>query len=258
MINLTKTEQQLTDEMTSKINLSKDKEVLGSHIINLSKTVINLSKEANIDLGDTKARVVVILDYSGSMKKLYNDGTVQRTLNRLVPLGLKFDDNGSIDTYVFRDDFIKLADLNIDNYEKYVDKEIKAKVEKYGRTVYSPVLNDVYNTMCNQKGFINFIKRILGLHKKTDPILVLFITDGGDENGDYVSCDNVIRKLSEAKTFIQFIGIGDNKFKYFDRLPKITGKATENTGSTIIKDLNNVTDDTLYRVILKDFAKWIM
>lgn len=257
MVNLTKSEQQLTSELMGKINLSKDKELLEKHVINLSKTVVNLSKEADVDLGNKKARVVVILDYSGSMRKLYNDGTVQRTLNRLVPLGLKFDNNGTIDTYVFRDDFIKLEDLNIDNYEKYVDREIKVKVKKYGRTVYSPVLYNVYDRMCKTKGFINFIKKLFKIPIINESVFILFITDGGDETGDYIACDNAIKLLSGANAFIQFIGIGDNKFKYFDRLPKIKDKETENTGSTIIKDLNNISDSELYRVILKDFAKWV-
>ena len=260
MVDLKKNEEQITTEILGKINLSKDKQVLGEHVINLSKTVVNLSKENGVDLGDKKARVVVVLDYSGSMRKMYNDGTVQDTLNRLVPLGLKFDDNGTIDTYVFRDDFIRLKDLNIDNYSNYVAEEITKKVDRFGRTVYSPVLRDIYNNICRKNiigRIIDFFKKIFGLKVKDDTVFVLFITDGGDETGDYVKCDNVISDMSRTNCFIQFIGIGDNKFKYFERLPKIKNRQSNNTGSTIISKLNTVTDNDLYNVILKDFVKWI-
>ena len=47
------------------------------------------------------------------MANLYSNGTVQKTINRLVPLGLTFDDNGSIDVYLFQNDYRKLPDLNL-------------------------------------------------------------------------------------------------------------------------------------------------
>ncbi|MCR5165858.1 MAG: TerD family protein [Oscillospiraceae bacterium] len=79
-------EQQIADRMMSRINLSKDKIKLEKHAVNLSKCIIGLSKKNCIDLVNTKAKVVVALDYSGSMSSLYSNGTVQETLNKFVPL----------------------------------------------------------------------------------------------------------------------------------------------------------------------------
>ena len=59
-------EQQLTNRVMNKINLSKDKVNLEKHVISLSKSVIDLSKNSNVDLGNLTAQVVVVLDYSGS------------------------------------------------------------------------------------------------------------------------------------------------------------------------------------------------
>lgn len=260
MSDFRRNEEDLTNCMLQKVNLSKDRVNLTKHVVNLSKTIINLSKESNVDLGDKKARVVVVLDYSGSMRKMYNDGTVQRTLTRLVPLGMQFDDNGTIDTYVFKDDFTKLVDLNLDNYENYVVEEIQKKMQRYGRTVYSPVLFDIYNNIC-KKSFlwkiINFFKKLFGKKKEDEPVFVLFITDGGNEQGDNVSCDNAIRVLSRSNCFVQFVGIGSDKFKYFSRLPKIKDRKSNNTGSAIINDLDNIGDSELYNVILAQFARWL-
>ena len=112
MVQLRKNEEELTKEIMGKISLSKDKVNLEKHVVNLTKCVVDLSKKSNIDLGSAKAKVVVVLDYSGSMCKLYSNGTVQKTINRLVPLGLSFDDNGSIDVYLFQNDYRKLEDLD--------------------------------------------------------------------------------------------------------------------------------------------------
>ena len=113
MIQLRKNEDELAQEVMGKISLSKDKANLEKHVVSLSKTVVNLSKKSGVDLGSTSAKVVVVLDYSGSMSGLYNNGTVQRTINRLVPLGLTFDDNGTIDVYLFSNNYKKIDDLNL-------------------------------------------------------------------------------------------------------------------------------------------------
>lgn len=130
-------EEQLTEKVMSKINLSKDKVNLEKHVISLSKSVIDLSKKSNVDLGNLTAQVVVILDYSGSMSGLYRNGTVQQTLNRLVPLGLTFDDNGAVDVFLFQNDFREAATMTLDNYADYVD----AVIDKAG---YSIGLTDKY------------------------------------------------------------------------------------------------------------------
>ncbi|MBQ5439696.1 MAG: TerD family protein, partial [Clostridia bacterium] len=135
---LRKTEEQLTSEIMGKINLSKDKVNLEKHVVNLSKCVVDLSKKSGVDLGSARAKVVVVLDYSGSMHTLYANGTVQRTINRLVPLGLTFDDNGTIDVFLFSTEYKKLDDLNIMNYESYVNLVAKNSGMNMGGTMYSP------------------------------------------------------------------------------------------------------------------------
>ena len=61
-------------------------------------SIINLKKDKGIS--NQKAQVVLCLDYSYSMNNLYNNGTVQRTLERILPLGLAFDDNKYIVSFI--------------------------------------------------------------------------------------------------------------------------------------------------------------
>ena len=136
-------EEQLARRIMGKINLSKDRVNLEKHVANLSKCVVDLSKKSGIDLGAVCAKVIVVLDYSGSMRRLYSNGTVQRTINRLVPLGLTFDDNGSIDVYLFQNDCRKTADLTLSNYESYVENVIQTSGYKMGGTCYAPVLRTI-------------------------------------------------------------------------------------------------------------------
>lgn len=262
MVNLTKNDEQLTSEIMNKIDLTKDKLNLENHVVNLSKTVVNLSKQNSIDFYNKKARVIVVLDYSGSMRKLYNNGTVQDTLTRLVPIGLTFDDNGAIETYIFRHDSVKLADMTINNYNNYVENFINNKVGKYGRTVYSAALGDINESIRKKNRLVRLIRFIMKLFRKKytrddDITFVMFITDGNNEDGDNKICDEMIRQLSYNNVFIQFIGIGESYFRYFDRIPKIKNRKSNNAKYTLIKNLNTISDTELYGMILEEFASWI-
>lgn len=254
-IILTKTEEDLTREAMNKINLSKDKVNLEKHIINLSKTVISLSKKADVDLGAAKAKVAVVLDYSGSMNCLYSDGTVQRTLNKLVPLGLTFDDNGSIDVYLFQNDYMRLPDMNLENYEDYVFGVVKKSGYRIGGTNYAPVLNAIIEDQGLDK--TTAMNRATGEGVAEDPTFILFITDGENALADKPNSDETIRRISTMNMFVQFIGIGDEDFDYLKKLDKLPGRARDNTGFAEMPDLNKFSDEELYTTVLEEFSLWL-
>lgn len=263
MINLKKNEQELTNEVMNKISLSKDKAKLEKHVVNLSKCVVDLSKKVDIDLGGIKAKVVLVLDYSGSMSNLYRNGTVQETINRLVPLGLTFDDNGSIDAYLFKTDYRKFDDITLGNYEDYVNKVIDKSGYRMGGTKYSPVLNAI---ITNENGKSNggVLSKLFSSKNNSEKkgnedeiTFVLFITDG--ENSDSSATDEVIRESAKKKykTFIQFIGIGDEKFKYLRKLDDLDDREADNTGFSKMQDLKRASDKELYNNVLGQFAEWL-
>lgn len=258
MIQLKKNEEQLTNEVMGKINLSKDKANLEKHVINLSKCVIDLSKKNSVDLGSTKAKVVVVLDYSGSMTTLYSNGTVQKTINKLVPLGLTFDDNGSIDVYLFQTDYKKMSDLNLNNYENYVNSVIYASGYRMGGTNYSPVLRAIIEGETRKTGgFLGFGAKTIKVDPivdNGDPTFILFITDGA--NSDRAATDEIIRKSSDKNVFIQFIGIGNEKFEYLMALDDLKGRKRDNTGFSKLQNLN-VSDEDLYTKVLEQFSGWL-
>lgn len=269
-ITLSKTEEQLTDNLMNKISLKKDKDNLEKHVVNLSKTVISLSKKFNVDLGDTKAKVVVALDYSGSMSSLYRNGTVQNTLNRLIPLGLNFDDDNSIEVLLFQDDFIYMEPINIDNYENYVNDIIYESKYSMGGTHYFQVLNAIINgergkcfVKNKTRGVFGFMKGSSKIEEtfvgpivnKDIPTFVLFITDG--DNSDKNSTDVLMKQASNKNVFIQFIGIGSSEFCYLEKLDNLEGRIRDNTGFSKMASLEKVNDEELYSTVLSQFSEWL-
>ena len=253
---LRKTEEQLTSEIMGKINLSKDKVNLEKHVVNLSKCVVDLSKKSGVDLGSARAKVVVVLDYSGSMHTLYANGTVQRTINRLVPLGLTFDDNGTIDVFLFSTEYKKLDDLNIMNYESYVNFVAKNSGMNMGGTMYSPVLRAIILGDTVKKGlFFGKAEYTPPIVDNGEPTFVLFITDG--ENADNINTNEIIMRSSSMNVFIQFIGIGTEKFEYLRKLDDLPGRVRDNTGFSQMESLDNASDHDLYTNVLGQVANWL-
>lgn len=247
-------EEYLTNKIMNKISLSKDKVNLEKHVVNLSKCVVDLSKKSGVNLGGIRAKVVVALDYSGSMRTLYRNGTVQQTLNKLVPLGLTFDDNGSIDFYLFETGYRKMDDLNLSNYENYVKDVILSSNYHMGQTNYSPVLNAIINGEDNGIGIFNY-KSKNQIVNNSNIAFILFITDGA--NADKRKTNSIIKKSSELNVFIQFIGIGDSEFEYLERLDDITGRKRDNTGFSKMSNLMTVSDNQLYTNVLEQFSNWL-
>lgn len=252
-------EKQLTDRIMNKINLSKDRINLEKHVINLSKCVIDLSKKSGVNLGSTSAKVVVALDYSYSMAQMYRSGVVQQTINKLVPLGLTFDDNGSIEVFLFQNDFYRTQPLDLSNYENYVKDVINTSGYRMGGTNYSPVLRAIIEgAEIKKDDFFGFG----GTKEYVEPIVddenttfILFITDG--ENADHSETDKIIRKSSEKNVFIQFIGIGNDSFTYLRKLDDLSGRKRDNTGFSKMADLVSVSDEQLYNNVLEQFSGWL-
>lgn len=211
---------------------------LTEYKINLNKTVVNLEKSTGVSFDNLKSRVNLILDYSGSMEDMYMDGTVQEVVTKILPLALKFDDNGELDCYLFSNSFKKVKGCTERNYHNYVREVIKPDDRNMHGTYYAPVLRDILS------------------HDKSDiPTFTIFITDG--DNSDPAMTDDIIRKYSTANGFIMFVGIGGAEFWYLRKLDTLDGRPVDNTGFVEFANIRNVDETTLYEKLLSEYASWL-
>lgn len=233
------------------------------HKIDLrKKMVIDLTKKKNIDINQ-KARVVLALDFSGSMSNHYASGYVQRALERIIPLALRFDDNGSLEVYIFDTKSNKLPDVDLKNFDGYVKKEIMEKYEM-GGTNYSPVMENVFKNSYNgndpafTKGKGLFGKLFGGSKPETtmDPTYVIFITDG--DNSDHGATERLIKEYSKHGIFWQFVGIGNpNNFDFLSKLDTMGGRYIDNANFFPLNDLDEISDEHLYEELLGEFPSWL-
>ena len=214
------------------------------------------------------ATVCLDLDISGSMQNLYGNGTVQKVVERIIPIALNFDDNGELDIYTFASgtSFCKVENATRDNYDGYVEEKIlrNSRVAKWGGTDYSPVLE----ANLNEYGFYQEVKigGFMGFGGKTEttlqsasesglPAIVFFITDG--ENSDKKETDRLLRQCQEAGSniYFLFIGIGNESFQFLNEI----GDRYSNTGFLKIDDISKATsDDAIYESLLPDeLTEWL-
>lgn len=197
------------------------------------------------DMTGLISRVAVVLDVSGSMAEAFRSGMVQATLERLLPLAMAFDDDGTMEVWTFSHGFQRHKPLTRGNFYNY----IKDNGLSYGGgTNYSPVIRDVGNY---------FIKE----EPARLPNYVIFITDG--DNFDERETDRVIKHISHFPIFFQFVGIGDtspNAFKYLRKLDDMEERFVDNANFFAIQTLSdiNLLDDTeLYTKLLDEYPKWL-
>lgn len=188
-----------------------------------------------------RARVAVVLDASGSMIPLYEDGTVQQVCARLLALAMQFDDNGAADSFLFDTDDKEVGEIFEKNFFEFTTNDLlKAFYKMRGGTSYAGV-----------------IKRIVKKYSKTagDPAYVLFITDG--DNSDKKQAESAIAEASKYPIFWQFVGIGKSKFDFLEKLDTMQGRFIDNANFFAVNDINAIADEELYRRMLGEFTSWL-
>lgn len=215
------------DELNRKISLRKD-------------IVLDEVKKKNITA--TMARVVFVLDHSGSMRKMYKDGTVQNVLERIFPIAMCFDDNAELEFYWFDNTYKELESVTGDNLDGYVQKVILSKKDHFGTTCYAPVMEHILNRYGKE-------------NRANIPTFVIFITDGA--NSDKAASKAVLTEASHYNIFWKFIGIGNEKFEFLERLDTLKGRFIDNANFVSVNNLAQIDDRTLYSLILEEYNDWL-
>ncbi|MCL6571811.1 MAG: VWA domain-containing protein [Bacillus sp. (in: Bacteria)] len=209
--------------------------------INLMKKTAGIILEKK-KLTNVVARVGLVLDISGSMRSFYKDGTVQKVVERILAVASQFDDDGTLDIWVYDNEFSRLKSVTERDFVDYVNDNIMTNdlIHKFGRNDEPPVMEDV-------------IKKYTIESQSKEPAFIVFINDGG--------CKRTIKKpVIESSTkpiFWQFVGIGDSNFEVLEKLDNMEGRFVDNANFFHIKDIEKTSDEELYNQLLNEFPSWL-
>ncbi|MGW7363588.1 VWA domain-containing protein [Streptomyces sp. NPDC054841] len=212
--------------------------------------LVPLYKSAGISLhkhGLTgrRAAVYLVVDYSGSMKPYYKDGSVQALADRVLGLSANLDDDGRVPVVFFSTDIDAVTDISLDDHHGRIDR-IVAGLGHMGKTSYHLAMDAVH--------YID--------SGSTAPALVVFQTDGGPLNK--LAAERYLCKAAKLPLFWQFIGFGDPSSRQFEFLRKLDELAVpakrpvDNAGFFHAgQDPRRVSDADLYDRLVSEFPVWL-
>lgn len=234
------------------VRLEKDLE-RDPALLSLVKTAgVSLTKRG---LGEHTARVALVLDISASMRRLYDKGAVQRLAERVLSLGLRFDDDGEVDVFLFGAQAHHLPQgLGLQGYQQFVDRVLREYPLEYG-TQYGAAISSLRRHYFGSAGHRS------APHRERVPVYAMFVTDGAP--GDRRGAEEQVTAASFEPLFFQFMGIGKaSSFAFLQNLDDLHGRFTDNADffSVTPDELlgaDPIPDDALFERMMTEYPDWL-
>ncbi|MGW5385086.1 VWA domain-containing protein [Nocardia sp. NPDC003963] len=194
-----------------------------------------------------RARVLLVLDKTGSMRRLYSAGTVRRVVERMIPIAIQLDDDGRIEPYLYAADYARLPDITVDRAEAWSAEYLHLRGHHGGID---------YAEIGGSNNELPVMREIMAsVNRRREPTLVLFFTDGGFREKAKITA--LMREASALPAFWQFIGLGHADYGLLHTLDTMTGRRVDNAGFFAVDDIDTVTDADLYNRLLGEFPDWL-
>ncbi|KPX09400.1 VWA domain-containing protein [Pseudomonas savastanoi] len=222
---------------------------LEKKIADAAPQLISLAKKAQVSLEkarltDTKARVGLVLDASGSMNPQYTRGHVQEVVDRLIPLAVHFDDDGALDCWAFGAKPQQLSAVTLSNFQNFIktdhggwkDWELGARI------------NDEPKAM----------RMVIDYYKKSGdktPVYILFISDGGVHQDREIT--RLMTEAAKLPIFWQFVGLGGRGYGILEKLDDMGGRVVDNCNFFALDRLDEIPEEKLYDLLMEEFPDWL-
>lgn len=214
--------------------------------------LVDLYKRAGVSLHKhglrgEKAAVYLVVDYSGSMRRYYRNGSVQALADRVLGLSANLDDDGNVPVVFFSTDVDTFTDIDLAGHQGRI-QQIVSGLGHMGVTNYHLAMDAVIDHYLDSGA--------------TYPAFVVFQTDGGPSSK--LAAEKYLCKAARLPLFWQFVGFGDPNSRQFDflrrldYLPVPQKRPVDNAGFFHAgQDPCRVPDEVLYDRLIAEFPSWL-
>jgi len=243
-------------------------------LVDLEKTLatsnpqlLSLVKSAGVSLekrglGEHTARVALCLDISGSMVGLFRAGAVERLAQRVLALGLRFDDDGEVDVFLFGKDGHVAPPMTLANAGRYI-ADLQFRFE--GGTQYVAAL-----TLVREHYFGTSGKR-LSPHQEQLPVYLMFVTDVRQDRDRAPAAVGLVRADVRAvhghrrgdppPRRGRFLASG-GEFEFLHKLDDLSGRLIDNAGFFAVSrdrlmGRTPIGDDELFSLMMQEYPGWL-
>lgn len=245
---LTKGEERLPVDMRKRLSLRKE------------QVAVSLSKRG---AADVRARVILVLDASGSMAFLYSGGVVADVVERMAAVAAQLDDDGEMQAWTFASNAARLPDLRLGELPEWLRLHVRVgeislfRRSKKPRKGLEPGQVDMRTVgiQNEEQKAIAQVREYVRQNPAAAPTLVLFFSDGGVYRDSAI--ERELRAAVEEPIFWQFVGLGRSHYGVLERFDTLPGRRVDNVGFFAVDDISTVPDQELYDRLLSEFPAWI-
>ncbi|MFF8968733.1 VWA domain-containing protein [Streptomyces sp. NPDC014995] len=245
---LTKGEERLPVDMRKRLSLRKE------------QVAVSLSKRGATGV---RARVVLVLDASGSMAFLYSRGVVADVVERMAAVAAQLDDDGEMQAWTFASHAARLPDLRLGELPEWLRLHVRVgeinlfRRGKKPRRGLEPGQVDMRTVgiQNEEQKAIAQVREYVRENPAAAPTLVLFFSDGGVYRD--AAIERELRAAVEEPIFWQFVGLGRSNYGVLERFDTLPGRRVDNVGFFAVDDISTVPDQELYDRLLSEFPSWI-
>lgn len=245
---LTKGEERLPVDMRKRLSLRKE------------QVAVSLSKRGAAGI---TARVVLVLDASGSMAFLYSRGVVADVVERMAAVVAQLDDDGEMQAWTFASEAARLPDLRLGELPEWLRLHVRGgemslfRRGKKPRKGMEPGQVDMraVGIQNEEQKAIAQVRSYVQENPAPVPTLVLFFSDGGVYRD--AAIERELRAAVEEPIFWQFVGLGRSDYGVLERFDTLPGRRVDNVGFFAVDDIGSVPDQELYDRLLSEFPSWI-
>ncbi|GAA1499940.1 VWA domain-containing protein [Streptomyces synnematoformans] len=244
---LVKGEEQLPVDMRKRLSLRKE------------QVAVSLRKHGATDLS---ARVILVLDASGSMTHLYAKRVVADVVERMAAVAAQLDDDGSMQAWTFASHPARLPDLELGDLPEWLRLHVRVgQLALFRPRKKRKGLEDgqvdmrLVGIQNEEQKVIAEVRAYVRENPAPVPTLVLFFSDGGVYRNAEI--EHELRQAVEEPIFWQFVGLGRSDYGVLERFDTLTGRRVDNVGFFAVDDISELPDAQLYDRLLSEFPGWI-
>ncbi|MET8227666.1 VWA domain-containing protein [Streptomyces sp. NPDC005301] len=244
---LVKGEEQLPVDMRKRLSLRKE------------QVAVSLRKHG---AEGVSARVILVLDASGSMSFLYTKGVVADVVERMAAVAAQLDDDGEMQAWTFASNPARLPDLALGDLPQWLEHHVRVGEltlfrRKKPRKGLLPGQVDMraVGIQNEEQKVIAEVRAYVREHPAAAPTLVLFFSDGGVYRNNEIETE--LRQAVDEPIFWQFVGLGRSNYGVLERFDTLPGRRVDNVGFFAVDDISDVPDAELYDRLLSEFPSWM-
>ncbi|WP_327291459.1 VWA domain-containing protein [Streptomyces sp. NBC_01198] len=245
---LVKGEEDLPPDMRKRLSLRKE------------QVAVSLRKHG---AEGATARIVLVLDASGSMAKLYAGGVVAGVVERMAAVAAQLTRDGTMQAWTFASNPARLPPVGLGELPGWIGLHVRiGELVLFGRRKKPPrglqpgqVDMRAVGIQNEEQKVIAQVREFVRAAPSQDPTFVLFFSDGGVHRNAEI--EQQLRAAVEEPIFWQFVGLGQANYGILERFDTMGGRRVDNVGFFAVDDIATLSDAELYDRILTEFPSWL-